>query len=822
MKPFRYAALLALAMVALTAAGATCEGWDWLHPLPDGNTLLGAAHDGGLTVVVGYSGTVLRSTDGGSTWAPQALGSRADLLDVTFGGGLFVAVGEGGALYTSPDGATWTARDSGAALDLWAVTWNGSLFVAVGQGGQVTSSANGTSWSAAFIPELAGNTYLWGMVWTGSLFVAVGGDSDSYTTGTYTSYSVTSPDAATWTVHALDTTSPPRGWGGLLNDVAWNGSLFLAVGDSGIAYTSTDAASWTARDSGTDLWMMGVVWNGGSFAAVGQAGTTPMALTPDGVSWSYPPMPSGDMWDIELVEGTPARTAVFGWGGLLVVSDPLAGWIQKRPLQGDPLCYLYGVSAGDPTSLSGQPSVAVGYAWDNAAGLVLRSVGGGAWQPAATPSTSALYGIARGSSRYVAVGAGGTVGHSTDGDTWSWGTHTTRTLYGVCTDGGTGFALCGSSGTLATSADGATWTPRTSGTTTALRGIAWGGGRFVAVGSSGVVRTSADGVTWSPGASGVASTLYGVTYGEPPGFPGTFVAVGSLGVILTSTDGTTWTPRASGTPYVLRGVTWTGGQFVAVGLNGTALASGDGRQWTPVTTGNSGGFYAASSSPTAGVVGVGYAGQILTAPALWAVALATPTAGDPPLEVAFSASPVNPLATYAWDFGDGTWAPGPSANHTFSGPGTYTVTLRAEDCRGMWAQDRHLLVTAGDGSPRRVGEALAATTADGGWTIAVTWTATSCPSPDYTLLAGYGSGLPDWTLSEEDSRCALGTYGSYLWEGVPDPSADPSGFLWFLVVPTDGAGTEGSWGLTSGGQERGGGIASGYCGTTTRVDVACD
>jgi len=814
------AVLLSLCTCALSAT--SCDGWDWLNPTPDGNALHGAAHDGARAVVVGLSGEVLLSLDGGATWTQEDLGTRADLWDVTYGNGLFVAVGVDGALFTSADGAAWTPRSTGATGDLQAVCWNGSLFVAVGQAGQLATSPDGQNWTAGTIPGLGTNTYLSGLIWTGALFMAVGGDYDGYSTGTYTSYSATSADGSSWTLNTLDTTSPPRGWGGLLNDVAWNGSLFLAVGDSGIAYTSANGSSWTARDSGTDMWMMGVVWNGANFAATGQAGATVLALTPNGVSWSFPGAPVGDMWDIEVAEGTPGRTLVFGEGGALYVSDPLAGWIQKRPLQGETLNYLYGAAAGDPSSPSGRPSVVVGYDWGYGMGLVLRSTGGGAWQRTSLLG-STLYGVTQGATRYVAVGSGGTVGWSTDGDAWNWSSISARTYNGVCNTGTGTFLLCGTGGTLATSPNGATWTTQPSGTTSTLRGVTCGGGRCIAVGNAGTIRHGLSaGDYWGFSSSGVSSTLYGVAYGEPPGFPGTYVAVGSLGVILTSTDGMAWTPRASGTAATLRGVTWTGGQFVAVGTGGTALASGDGRHWSRVTTGNSGLFYAVSSSPTAGVVAAGYAGQILSAPAVWTSALATPLTGDPPLQVAFSASPTNPAAIYSWEFGDGTGASGASVNHSFVGPGTYAVTLRAEDCRGMWAQDRHLLITVGDGLPRRLAGTMTAGTTDGGESLELSWNVTSCPSADYTLLAGYGSGLPDWTLSEEDSRCGLGNFGNYLWQGVPDPSVDDSGFLWFLVVPTDGLETEGSWGLGSDGLERGGGLASGYCGTTTRVSVSCE
>lgn len=111
------------------------------------------------------------------------------------------------------------------------------------------------------------------------------------------------------------------------------------------------------------------------------------------------------------------------------------------------------------------------------------------------------------------------------------------------------------------------------------------------------------------------------------------------------------------------------------------------------------------------------------------------------------------------------------------------------------------------------------TTADHGDTGIVTWDVTNCPSVGYHIIWGFGRGLSGWTV--DGSRCDVGTLGSYEWADMPDPSGDTKRFLWFLVVGNDGAGTEGSWGLTSGGQERGGVSPSGICSTAKRTEGDC-
>ena len=58
-----------------------------------------------LFVTVGYSGTILTSSDG-TTWTPRTSGTGTNLYGLTYGNGTFVTVGGSGTLLTSPDGTT--------------------------------------------------------------------------------------------------------------------------------------------------------------------------------------------------------------------------------------------------------------------------------------------------------------------------------------------------------------------------------------------------------------------------------------------------------------------------------------------------------------------------------------------------------------------------------------------------------------------------------------------------------------------------------------------------------------------------------------------
>ncbi len=69
-----------------------------------------------------------------------------------------------------------------------------------------------------------------------------------------------------------------------------------------------------------------------------------------------------------------------------------------------------------------------------------------------------------------------------------------------------------------------------------------------------------------------------------------------------------------------------------------------------------------------------------------AVATATPNSGDAPLEVQFKGSNStddNGIATYHWDFKDGSTATSKNPSHTFTDPGEYKVKLTVKDDDGL-------------------------------------------------------------------------------------------------------------------------------------------
>lgn len=101
-------------------------------------------------ILVGYAasvagtGGIRRSIDGGASWSDASPTSSPEIFKITYGGGLYYAVGGTGGIFTSPDGATWTAITNtlypAATDDLKDAAWDeGSQTLYIAGGG----AANG-------------------------------------------------------------------------------------------------------------------------------------------------------------------------------------------------------------------------------------------------------------------------------------------------------------------------------------------------------------------------------------------------------------------------------------------------------------------------------------------------------------------------------------------------------------------------------------------------------------------------------------------------------------------------------------------------------
>ncbi len=95
----------------------------------------------------------------------------ADLLGVTMGNGLLVAVDSAGGTRVSKDAVRWFRNARVTDLPLRSVTWGGGRFVGVGDYGTVVRSTDGLGWTA----EISGtDVHFQGVAFGNGRFVAVG------------------------------------------------------------------------------------------------------------------------------------------------------------------------------------------------------------------------------------------------------------------------------------------------------------------------------------------------------------------------------------------------------------------------------------------------------------------------------------------------------------------------------------------------------------------------------------------------------------------------------------------------------------------------
>jgi len=395
--------------------------WAFVSELPGGEVLgvaLDPQHPAHVFAWIQGAG-LFRSDDRGGTWRAADTGEAKRRSGIEAGRGTLVAdpkvsgrvyIGNAGVVQIDTDeelvvndfASSWTQQASGVQAALNRVIWTGTQFVVVGYSGTILTSPDGTTWTSQ---SSGTSAVLTGVAWSGSRLVAVG-----YGT---TAAVVTSTDGVNWSpVSALPVSLTTQ-----LYAIAWSGTQFVAVGvdasalSNAVIVRSADGLNWTSASVPSPL-LQAVIWDGSQFVAAGGDFFGPVVLrSSDGQTW------------------TRDAIGVVATGSLRELAS--AGTVGKPTI------------------------VAVGPFYpSNFTPEVLTSVAGGTWQPVKAMGTYA-----------DAVG-------------WS-GRH---------------FLVCGV-GVCAFSTDGLSWT-NASGTLpspAAVSSLVWGGpgsGRWVVVGTTNVIATS--------------------------------------------------------------------------------------------------------------------------------------------------------------------------------------------------------------------------------------------------------------------------------------------------------------------------------------------
>ena len=276
---------IALAGLLLGATGfsADLDEWEVVVPSSTYLTLMDVTYGAGTFVVVGETHTpetgaiaeIFTSTDG-ARWTRRISGVRGTLIGTTYGANGFVSVGAAHAspglaelILTSPDGISWTRRLAGLSNHLFDVSYGKNGFVAVGLRGAIAISPDGIIWSDRSLRPSDPALTLWGVAAEPSM-VAVGVSVTSYQ-----GVAANSPDGVQWTRRNVA--------GSSLRDVVYGNNHFIAVGENDTVLRSTNGVNWTASATGVNGHLLAALFQDGIFIAVGYPGSVMSSV--DGARW---------------------------------------------------------------------------------------------------------------------------------------------------------------------------------------------------------------------------------------------------------------------------------------------------------------------------------------------------------------------------------------------------------------------------------------------------------------------------------------------------------------------------------------------------------
>jgi photosystem II stability/assembly factor-like uncharacterized protein len=289
--------------------------WKWSHPKPQGNTLRYVKMFSATTwYAVGYAGSFIKTTDGGSSWSyyANAGGSYPYGLGKTLYSGWFfnmntglVSGVSGWIGRTTDGGATWDSIPSGVTASLYGIHFvNANTGFIGGSSGTILKSTNaGATWSAV----TSGTTSTIENIYAVDV-------NHIYAPSTSGNLRISTDGGTTWTQYATG--------GSTLYDANFgNANTGFVCGSSGhVIVTTNGGTNWTSiNPAGSSTWY--------------ELSTFPVTLPPSNLliqdfeGTTYPP--TG--WTLSGTSGIWSRnTQCSGYG---------VGTASSR-------AYFYGVSSG--------------------------------------------------------------------------------------------------------------------------------------------------------------------------------------------------------------------------------------------------------------------------------------------------------------------------------------------------------------------------------------------------------------------------------------------------------------------------------------------
>jgi hypothetical protein len=277
--------------------------------------------------------------------------------------------------------------DTGYTFTIYAATYGNGRFLAAGTmglNGVILTSTDGVNWSGQYrdYPGLHSATF------GNGIFIVGGGNLND------NDVIMTSSDGITWATNTIVGRSGVR-------SIAHGNGRYVAVGEMGSIYTSSDAALWTNSTAvdGSKV-HLGVTFGASKFVVVGievQGLTFKNGLilaSIDGITFTAVARPPQNVGAVAYGNG---RFVAVGGGAILTSTNgndwvtQSSGWTIGTP---EAICYANGTF------------VAV---TDSPGALALSSFDGITWDERHLIPNNGLHGITFGAGAFVTVGNGGTI-----------------------------------------------------------------------------------------------------------------------------------------------------------------------------------------------------------------------------------------------------------------------------------------------------------------------------------------------------------------------------------------------------------------------------
>ncbi len=516
------------------------------------DNLRGITAGNGIYVAVGETGALMVSADK-TNWKPVASNITNILTDVIWDGREFIAVGKEGTIITSKGGVHWTRQKSNSTGALRSIAYSGSLYIIVGDAGECLISKDAVHWEKK---KPFKDSFLRQVIWTGDKFAVVCATGGLFYTST---------DGLNWNSSTLNRP---------FYSVCWNGERFVAVGNQAQIRTSKDGITWNistlAWDDSKDLGLNNisfnkVVWGNGHYIAVGSAGT--IVASKDGITWAKVDSKTNNQLWAAYFDGKDFISV--GNNKQIVRSGDAYDWVKvTQGLQTDfnDICYTrnrYVIVGSNGTILSSKDAVN--------------------WLKCGFDTGKIFNAVAYGNGMFVTVGYKGEMSCSKDGTKWiPLSTVQKNDLFDIATNGKV-FAVIGKN-ILLTSPDGIKWTVNHPPFDTDVRdSIIWDGNKFV-VTVQGTVYTSRDAVKWSELTNSKGYFFRNAIKGK-----GKYLAFNS-GRYYISADLKKWEEKyLAAEPYNISSMIWDGKFFKGIlcsgwsGIQNKYVESSDGINWTTYT-----------------------------------------------------------------------------------------------------------------------------------------------------------------------------------------------------------------------------------------------